>query len=137
MWQFSVFVVLWYIWLEGNSRVFNDSFSTIDFLWDRITYLVSLWSLAHGLFNVVLVANIQRDWHPLSHGLSLQILAFFFFLGIYVRISYPLLYILFSSNKISFSTCKKEDMIYITCSCTFGHAWTFKIWDRFSPLPLA
>ena len=71
LWQSSVFAVLWCIWLERNARVFNDSFSTIDFVWDRIIFLASLWCSAHGLFNGVPLADIQRDWHALLHGLSL------------------------------------------------------------------
>ena len=31
-WQPSIFIVLWYIWLDKNSRVFNDSLSTLDFI---------------------------------------------------------------------------------------------------------
>ena len=49
----------------------DDSFSTIDFVWDRITFFTSLWYLAHGLFNGVPLADIQRDWHALLDGLSL------------------------------------------------------------------
>ena len=59
-----------YIWLERKS-IFYDSFSTIDFVWDRITYLASLWCSTHGLFNRVCLDDIQRDWHALLHGLSL------------------------------------------------------------------
>ena len=71
LWQTSIFAMLWCIWLERNSRVFNDSFSSIDFIWDRITFLASLWCSAHGLFNGVSLADIQRDWHALLHGSSL------------------------------------------------------------------
>ena len=58
LWQTSVFAMLWCILLEMNARVFNDSFSFIYFLWDRITLLASLWCAAHGLFNSVPLADI-------------------------------------------------------------------------------
>ena len=38
LWQSSVFAVLWCTWLERNAKVFNDSFSTIDFVWDKIIF---------------------------------------------------------------------------------------------------
>ena len=47
------------IWLERNSKIFNDSFSTVDFIWDKITFLAS--RSTHGLFNGVPLANIQRE----------------------------------------------------------------------------
>ena len=71
LWQSSIFAMLWWIWLERNSWVFNDSFFTLDFVWDRITYLASLWCSAHDLFNGVPLADIKREWHALLHGLSL------------------------------------------------------------------
>ena len=89
LWQFSIFAILWCIWLERNARSFNDSFSTIGFVWyritigfvwyritigfvwDRITFLASLSCLAHGLFDSIPLVDIQRDWHALLHGLSL------------------------------------------------------------------
>ena len=36
-------------------------FLTIDFVWARITFLAFLWCSAHGLFNGVPLADIQRD----------------------------------------------------------------------------
>ena len=45
------------------------SFSTIDFIWARTTFMASLWCLAYGLFHGVLLSDIQRDWHALLHGL--------------------------------------------------------------------
>ena len=71
LWQSSIFAVLWCIWLERIARIFNDSFSTIDFVWDKIAFLASFWCSTHGLFNSVPLADIQRDCHALLHGLSL------------------------------------------------------------------
>ena len=55
-------------------------FRLLIFVWDRITFLVSVWCSAHGLFNGVPLANIQRDWHALLHGLPLYVLAVYFVL---------------------------------------------------------
>ena len=62
-----VFVVPWCIWLEKNHRIFNDSFSTIYYIWERIIFWESLWCCAHGLFNDVCLVDIQRDWHGLVY----------------------------------------------------------------------
>ena len=59
-----------FVW-KGILDFFHDSFMTVDFIWDRITYLASLWYSAYGLSKGVPVANIQRDWHALLHGWSL------------------------------------------------------------------
>ena len=61
LWQSSVFAVLWCILLERNARIFNDFFSTIDFIWDKITFLAPLLCSAHGLFKDVPLVDIQRD----------------------------------------------------------------------------
>ena len=39
LWQSLVYAVLWCIWLERNARIFNDSFSTVDFIWALLFWL--------------------------------------------------------------------------------------------------
>ena len=61
LWQSSFYAMLWCIWLERNAKICHDSFSTVDFIWDRITFLASLWCSTHGLFHGMLLSDIQGD----------------------------------------------------------------------------
>lgn len=52
---------------KRKARIFKNSFSFIDFIWDKVTLLASLWSSAHGLFASVTLLDLQREWNALLH----------------------------------------------------------------------
>lgn len=52
LWLSAVFATLWSIWLERNARVFKSQ-SLPPHLWNRITFMASLWVSASGLFKGV------------------------------------------------------------------------------------
>lgn len=70
LWLCLVFAILWCLWLERNARIFQDSFATLDCIWDRIVVLASLWCSAHGCFRGVSLSDMQRDLPALLYGVN-------------------------------------------------------------------
>ena len=75
LWQCAVYAIVWCIWLERNSCIFNGKHSDKQILWDRIRRLASTWCKVHDFFRGVSLSDMQRD-------LKALLLFFFFFLSI-------------------------------------------------------
>ena len=67
LWYCAVLAILWCLWLERNDRIFKNKFLPPHLLWDRITFLSSLWVSSNGLFSGVSLSDIQRDWKALLY----------------------------------------------------------------------
>ena len=58
--QFAIYAIVWCIWLECNSHIFNGRFSNKQVLWGKIRCLASLWCKAHNLFRGVSLLDMLR-----------------------------------------------------------------------------
>ena len=65
--QCSIYATVWSIWLEHNSRTFNDRFSDMQVLLDRIKHLDSIWCKVYSLFRGISLLDILRDWKTMLH----------------------------------------------------------------------
>ena len=61
LWQCVVYVIVWCIWLERNSCIFNGGHSNKQVLWDMIMRLAFIWCKAPILFRVVSLSDMQRE----------------------------------------------------------------------------
>lgn len=87
-WNVGVFVILWSMWLERNSRIFNDQ------LWIELS-MASLWALAWGAYLGVSISVMQPDWRALIFR-AFWVFFFSFFSFLYFSIDeVHLLYISF------------------------------------------
>ena len=50
IWVCAVWAVLWGIWLERNSRTFNDDYVSVYNVWDKILLCVAIWIKNHQDF---------------------------------------------------------------------------------------
>ena len=67
LWQCAIYATIWCIWLECNSRTFNDRFSDELVLWDRVRHLASIWCIAYDLFRGISLSNMLKDWKAMLH----------------------------------------------------------------------
>ena len=51
--QCAIYAIVWCIWLEHNSCIFNGRHSNKQVLWDRIRHPASTWCKAHDHFRRV------------------------------------------------------------------------------------
>lgn len=58
----AMFALIWTIWLDHNLCISHDKYLSFHLTWDKIVLLASLWCSVNGLFSVVSVADLQRDW---------------------------------------------------------------------------
>lgn len=87
--QCPVFAILWCHWLERDARIFEGTSSSLDNIWDRVTFSASTCCSAHGHVWGVSLVDMKRDWCALLHGPIFSDPHVFFFLFL-VRIAYPL-----------------------------------------------
>ncbi|KAK9273684.1 hypothetical protein L1049_018494 [Liquidambar formosana] len=62
LWRRAVLVVFWVLWLERNSRIFEDRVVEFGEIWDGEFFLASLWASVTKEFNVVPLFVIMSDW---------------------------------------------------------------------------
>ncbi|KAM7481515.1 hypothetical protein LguiB_006098 [Lonicera macranthoides] len=62
LWRCYCKALLWCIWKERNSRIFENKVEDIDKIWDRIKALASLWAYSSNRFGFTSISEIQRDW---------------------------------------------------------------------------
>ena len=67
LWRCAVYAIVWCIWLECNSLIFNDRYLDKLVLWDKIICLASIWCKAHNLFIGIFRSDILRDWKAWLH----------------------------------------------------------------------
>ena len=62
LWVCVVWVVLWGIWKERKSRIFNDQFASVFDLWDKILFWVVLWIKSRQDFRHILLSDLSMGW---------------------------------------------------------------------------
>jgi len=66
LWKYVVLALLWVIWQERNSRIFEDrQEDNINCFWDRIKFLASLWASISKEFQ-----DTSFFFHPFKLGNS-------------------------------------------------------------------
>ena len=50
------------LWMEQNSKAFEDTEGTLESLWDRIKYWVTLWIFDTKDFRSLLFSDLVEDW---------------------------------------------------------------------------
>ena len=53
------------LWLDKNARICKRISSSLGNNCDRVAFLASIWCSANGLFRVVSLVDMQRDWYAL------------------------------------------------------------------------
>ncbi|XP_062093360.1 uncharacterized protein LOC133799353 [Humulus lupulus] len=66
LWQCTVLATFWAIWLERNSRTFDDSSFSVDNLWDKIRFCVATWVYRTKEFEGVFFLDLRREWDVLK-----------------------------------------------------------------------
>ena len=54
--------ICWSLWLERNSRIFEDKESSLEFIWERVKFWVALWVFETKEFKDFLFSDLIRDW---------------------------------------------------------------------------
>ena len=62
LWRCCIMAAAWCLWLERNSRTFEDKSSDIDEVWSRIKSLASLWASSDNVFNSLSLSDIINNW---------------------------------------------------------------------------
>ena len=63
VWKCSILALLWVIWQDRNSRIFEDrQEEDINCLWDRIKFLASLWASVSKEFQDTSFFFILLNW---------------------------------------------------------------------------
>ena len=65
LWLCTIYATIWLIWLELNSRIFNDRISDKQILWDKIRCLAFIWCKAHDLSRGISLLDMLKDWKAL------------------------------------------------------------------------
>ena len=63
LWKVAVTGTFWAIWLERNSRIFEEVQGTIESTWDRIRMWVAFWLHVCKDFKSIPFSLLIRDWN--------------------------------------------------------------------------
>ena len=96
--------------VEIKAIIFKGT-SSLDNIWDRISFLVSLWCSANGRSLGVCSVDMQSEWYA-NMGQCCRAHVFFFFL--LVSIFYTL-YALFSFLIVNFLYQKQDNHLFDKC----------------------
>ncbi|XP_062109433.1 uncharacterized protein LOC133820653 [Humulus lupulus] len=61
LWQSTVMATFWVIWLERNSKIFDESSCSVDSLWDKIRFWVATWVYRSKGFEDVFFLDLCRE----------------------------------------------------------------------------
>ena len=50
LWQTASITFIWVVWRERNARIFEDKARNLEYLWDSIHFLASLWAFCSKVF---------------------------------------------------------------------------------------
>lgn len=99
LWWCAIFITLWSVWTETNSRIIKEHSRSRQLLWDRTVFLASFWWNATRAFTGISLAYLKQDQSTLLSW----VFSFIFPTDWGCLILYSLSYILlFLSNKIFF-----------------------------------
>ncbi|RVX23795.1 LINE-1 reverse transcriptase-like [Vitis vinifera] len=62
LWQATSIALIRVVWWERNARIFEDKVRNLEFLWDSIVFLASLWAFCSKAFKGIPLNVIQLDW---------------------------------------------------------------------------
>ena len=62
LWVCMVWTVLWGIWRERNSRIFNSVYESFYNLWDKILYWLAIWVKSCKDFNDISFLDLSMGW---------------------------------------------------------------------------
>ena len=62
LWHISCLTVLWIVWQEQNTRIFQDKYKTKVMLWDLIHFYFSSWASCIVAFRGIPLSVIQPSW---------------------------------------------------------------------------
>ncbi|KAM7515281.1 hypothetical protein LguiA_004864 [Lonicera macranthoides] len=54
--------VVWCMWRERNSRLFDDKEANNEEVWQRVKAMASLWAYSSKVFGALSLSDIARDW---------------------------------------------------------------------------
>lgn len=58
----AILAVCWALWLERNSRVFEDTFEGVDFIWDMVKFWIAIWAYDSKHFKTFPFSVLYSDW---------------------------------------------------------------------------
>lgn len=56
---------VWSVWLERNSKIFNDKVESSDVIWEKIKFMVASWMTKMQEFNHISITDAVGDWNLL------------------------------------------------------------------------
>ena len=62
LWQAANIALIRIVWRERNARIFKDKARNLEFLWDSIVFLASLWAYCSKVSKGTPLNVIQLDW---------------------------------------------------------------------------
>ncbi|KAM7489997.1 hypothetical protein LguiA_032918 [Lonicera macranthoides] len=62
LWRSSCMAVVWCVWRERNSRLFDDKEANNEEVWQRVKATASLWAYSSKVFGALSLSDIARDW---------------------------------------------------------------------------
>ncbi|RVX09419.1 hypothetical protein CK203_015227 [Vitis vinifera] len=61
LWQAVSIALIWVVWRERNVRIFEDKARNLEYLWDSIYFLASLWAFCSKVFKGTPLNVLQLD----------------------------------------------------------------------------
>lgn len=62
LWNCAILATWWVLWIERNARIFDDRFGGVADMWERISFLASLWASVAPVFRGVPFWAIHHNW---------------------------------------------------------------------------
>ncbi|RVW16748.1 hypothetical protein CK203_076446 [Vitis vinifera] len=62
LWQAASIALIRVVWWERNTRIFEDKARNLEYLWDSIVFLASLWAFCSKVFKGTPLNVLQLDW---------------------------------------------------------------------------
>ena len=62
LWRIAYLSLLWIVWKERNARIFENTWRTLDSLWDSLHFFVSFWAYCIDIFKPYPLSVIQLSW---------------------------------------------------------------------------
>ena len=62
LWQIACLSLVWFVWQEGNVRIFEDKEKTEEEVWDLFYFFWSLWASSTPVFRGVPLSILQTNW---------------------------------------------------------------------------
>ena len=62
LWRIACLALLWIVWRERNTRIFEDTWKMLEIMWDLLHFLVSFWAYCTNIFKSYLLSVIQLSW---------------------------------------------------------------------------